>query len=61
VVADVVLREAALGADSNLIETRDDILLFCRDALASYKVPAMINFVPALVVAESGKLMRGHA
>jgi acyl-coenzyme A synthetase/AMP-(fatty) acid ligase len=61
VVADVVLKAAALGANSNILETRDDILLFCRDTLPPHKVPAAINFVPTLAVAETGKLIRGHA
>ena len=58
VVADVVLKSAAEAASS---EVRIDILRLCREALPAYKVPATINFVPALAVAETGKLIRLHA
>jgi acyl-coenzyme A synthetase/AMP-(fatty) acid ligase len=54
VVADVVLKAAPKSADHN------DILAHCRNALPAHKVPAIINFVPELAVAESGKLKR-HA
>jgi acyl-CoA synthetase (AMP-forming)/AMP-acid ligase II len=40
---------------------RQDILLVCRDALSPQKVPAAINFVPTLAIAESGKLIRRDA
>jgi acyl-coenzyme A synthetase/AMP-(fatty) acid ligase len=58
VVADVVLKSAAEAASS---EVRIDILRLCRETLPAYKVPATINFVPALAVAETGKLIRLHA
>jgi acyl-coenzyme A synthetase/AMP-(fatty) acid ligase len=58
VVADVVLKSAAESAWS---EVRSDILRLCRETLPPYKVPATINFVPALAVAETGKLIRLHA
>jgi acyl-coenzyme A synthetase/AMP-(fatty) acid ligase len=58
VVADVVLKGAAEAAWS---EVRIDILRLCRETLPPYKVPATINFVPALAVAETGKLIRLHA
>jgi acyl-coenzyme A synthetase/AMP-(fatty) acid ligase len=61
VVADVVLRTAPESADTDTRELRNDILLFCRSALASHKVPATIKFVPALAVGESGKLVRHNA
>jgi acyl-CoA synthetase (AMP-forming)/AMP-acid ligase II len=58
VVADVVLRASPVpdGKDAKAIES--DILRFCRQELARYKVPVAINFVPALNIAESGKLVR---
>ncbi len=59
VVADVVLNGEPDSAD--LSELKRNILLLCRESLPSHKVPAVINFVPALAVAETGKLMRGHA
>jgi acyl-coenzyme A synthetase/AMP-(fatty) acid ligase len=60
VVADVVLKAPQSG-QRDAHELRDDIVLLCREALSSYKVPAAINFVPALAVAESGKMIRGNA
>jgi acyl-coenzyme A synthetase/AMP-(fatty) acid ligase len=42
-------------------ELHHDILRLCREALPSHKIPAAINFVPALAVAETGKLIRRHA
>jgi acyl-coenzyme A synthetase/AMP-(fatty) acid ligase len=59
VVADVVLKTAACGDGTQTLER--EIIQFCRDELAQHKVPAVINFVPALAVAESGKLVRPHA
>jgi acyl-coenzyme A synthetase/AMP-(fatty) acid ligase len=61
VVADVVLRAATQFECRGAREVRDGILLYCRESLASYKVPALINIVPNLAVAESGKMMREHA
>src|ERR1700734_290663 len=58
VVADVVLKGAPQAAASDL---RTDILRHCREVLPSHKVPATINFVPALAVADTGKLIRFHA
>jgi acyl-coenzyme A synthetase/AMP-(fatty) acid ligase len=58
VVADVVLKNAPQAAGSDL---RIDILRHCREVLPSHKVPATINFVPALAVADTGKLIRFHA
>lgn len=58
VVADVVLKSAPQTASSAL---RIDILRHCREVLPSHKVPATINFVPALAVADTGKLIRFHA
>jgi acyl-coenzyme A synthetase/AMP-(fatty) acid ligase len=58
VVADVVLRSAPgpdSDADRHILQ---DILLLCREELASHKVPSAINFVSKLAVADSGKLMR---
>jgi acyl-coenzyme A synthetase/AMP-(fatty) acid ligase len=60
VVADVVvkLRIAAARKGDAL---KREIIEVCRGALARHKVPATINFVPALEVGASGKLMRDHA
>jgi acyl-coenzyme A synthetase/AMP-(fatty) acid ligase len=60
VVADVVLRETQ-GAERDVRALQGDILLLCRETLSAYKVPSAINFIPALTVAESGKLVRRDA
>jgi acyl-coenzyme A synthetase/AMP-(fatty) acid ligase len=59
VVADVVLRDAPAGEEMRALHS--DILRFCRETLAPHKVPAALNFVPTLAVAETGKLIRRHA
>jgi acyl-coenzyme A synthetase/AMP-(fatty) acid ligase len=58
VVADVVLKSEP---EAGCSELRIDILRLCREALPTHKVPALINFVPALAVADTGKLIRLHA
>ena len=60
VVADVVLT-ASRSSSRDMRALQGDILLLCREALSSYKVPATINFIPALTVAESGKIVRSNA
>jgi acyl-coenzyme A synthetase/AMP-(fatty) acid ligase len=61
VVADVVLKTPPQSVDQNDQSLQWDILQFCRRELAQHKVPAMINFVPTLAMAETGKLIRPHA
>jgi acyl-coenzyme A synthetase/AMP-(fatty) acid ligase len=61
VIADVVLRTPSLTDDSRTPALQRDILEFCRCELALHKVPAAINFVPSLNVADSGKMVRRHA
>lgn len=61
VVADVVLKIASGTSGNDMGELHHDILRLCRETLPSHKVPAAINFVPALAVAETGKLIRRHA
>ncbi|HEX4020609.1 MAG TPA: long-chain fatty acid--CoA ligase [Acidobacteriaceae bacterium] len=61
VVADVVLKVAPLATSRDMHALQNDIVLICREALSSYKVPAAIYFVPALDVAESGKMIRVNA
>jgi acyl-coenzyme A synthetase/AMP-(fatty) acid ligase len=61
VVADVVLKNGSGPAANDMGELQHDILRLCRETLASHKIPATINFVPALAVAETGKLIRHHA
>jgi acyl-coenzyme A synthetase/AMP-(fatty) acid ligase len=39
---------------------QQSITQFCRESLAPHKVPAVINFVTALAISETGKLVRRH-
>jgi acyl-coenzyme A synthetase/AMP-(fatty) acid ligase len=57
VVADIVLKETTDSVNGGR-ELQQDILMLCRNSLASHKVPAVINFVPSLAVAETGKMLR---
>jgi acyl-coenzyme A synthetase/AMP-(fatty) acid ligase len=62
VVAEVVLTEAPDGGAGMRSESlKREILQLCREALAQYKVPAAVHFVPTLAVAATGKLVRHHA
>jgi acyl-coenzyme A synthetase/AMP-(fatty) acid ligase len=61
VVADVVLRTEPDSANGRVLELEHEILQLCRESLPRHKVPAAISFVPALAVAATGKLIRGHA
>jgi acyl-coenzyme A synthetase/AMP-(fatty) acid ligase len=61
VVADVVLRTESDSANGRVLELEHEILQLCRESLPRHKVPAAISFVPALAVAATGKLVRGHA
>jgi acyl-coenzyme A synthetase/AMP-(fatty) acid ligase len=63
VVADVVLRTAPVGTEAadRFGDVRREILAACRQALASYKVPAAIRFIAALDVAATGKSARHPA
>jgi len=61
VVADVVLSAVEFPARRDVRTLQNDILLMCRETLSTHKVPAIINFVPALAVAESGKMIRQNA
>jgi acyl-coenzyme A synthetase/AMP-(fatty) acid ligase len=61
VVADVVLRTECDASEPRAGGLEHEILQLCRAALARHKVPAIINFVPALAVAATGKLVRGRA
>ena len=61
VIADVVLEQALEPVNGRSDELKQDLLRFCRTELAAHKMPASINFVPALAVDASGKLARAHA
>ena len=58
VVADVVLKPTSRSGVDDVRKLQSDILLFCRGALSSHKVPAAIYFVPTLALSESGKMLR---
>jgi acyl-coenzyme A synthetase/AMP-(fatty) acid ligase len=60
VVAEVVLKEELQTVHDRSHKVQLQILQFCRQELAHYKVPAAIKFVPVLAVAQTGKLIR-HA
>jgi acyl-CoA synthetase (AMP-forming)/AMP-acid ligase II len=61
VVADVVLRSEPDSANGRVVELEDEILRLCRESLSRHKVPAAVNFVPALAVAATGKVVRHDA
>jgi acyl-CoA synthetase (AMP-forming)/AMP-acid ligase II len=61
VMADVVLKATQESDLRDLNVVQEDILLLCRENLSSHKVPAAINFVSQLAVAESGKVLRRSA
>jgi acyl-coenzyme A synthetase/AMP-(fatty) acid ligase len=61
VVADVLLKDQSSLEGKQGQDLQQDIKRFCRDSLPAHKVPATINFVPALAISESGKLVRRHA
>lgn len=52
VKAVVVLREAYKGQVS-----AEDIMAWCRENMAAYKVPRLVSFVDALPKSGSGKVM----
>jgi acyl-coenzyme A synthetase/AMP-(fatty) acid ligase len=60
VVADVVLN-ADLDADRQSGELKDEILRFCRQTLPRHMIPTALNFVPALAVGATGKVVRHNA
>lgn len=60
VVADVLLRDASAPEGERARELQQTIKQFCRESLAPHKVPAAINFVPALAISATGKLGRRH-
>jgi acyl-coenzyme A synthetase/AMP-(fatty) acid ligase len=61
VIADVVMRDIPQGSPDSVNKLQREIMLLCRETLSSHKVPATINVVTSLAVAESGKLVRRHA
>jgi acyl-coenzyme A synthetase/AMP-(fatty) acid ligase len=62
VAADVVLKgeRDPSAAGGGTADFRREILQICHDSLAPHKIPATIRFVPALEIADAGKLAR-HA
>ena len=60
VVADVLLKDPSTPEGEQSLQLQQTITQFCRESLAPHKVPAVISFVPALAISETGKLVRGH-
>ncbi len=58
VIADVVLINGPESACHDVGLLRAEILMLCRKALPSHKVPAAISFVSSLVLSNAGKLVR---
>jgi acyl-coenzyme A synthetase/AMP-(fatty) acid ligase len=63
VVADVVAKPGGHAGESahDMLTLEKQILDWCRDELAPYKVPAAIRFVPSIDVTASGKVARPSA
>ena len=61
VIADVVLKPFTATPNSETQDLKSQILRHCRESLSPYKVPAVINIVPALDVSGTGKLQRASA
>ena len=47
-----------LDIRSGATATRNEIIDFCRDSLAAYKVPRQVQFVDSVPATSSGKIMR---
>jgi acyl-coenzyme A synthetase/AMP-(fatty) acid ligase len=61
VVADVQLKDPSPLEGEQARELQQDIRQFCRESLAPHKVPAVISFISALAISDTGKLVRRHA
>jgi len=61
VVAEVVLNDPVDAASHYVSQIKTEILKICRQSLPRHKVPATIDFVPALNLASSGKVTRRDA
>jgi acyl-coenzyme A synthetase/AMP-(fatty) acid ligase len=61
VVADIVLEKAPDNGAEKVEQVQREILQLCRNSLLRHKVPAIINIVPELAVAVTGKMERHHA
>jgi acyl-coenzyme A synthetase/AMP-(fatty) acid ligase len=60
VAADVLLTDPSIPEGEQARDLQQTIKQFCREWLAPHKVPAVISFVPALAISETGKLVRRH-
>ena len=59
-VADVLLKGPSTTDDEEAYALQRNIKQFCRESLAPHKVPVAINFVSALAISETGKVLRRH-
>ena len=57
VIADIVLNRQPDDVDA----LKQDILVLCRQALPSHKIPALLNVVQAIEMTPGGKVARPHA
>jgi acyl-coenzyme A synthetase/AMP-(fatty) acid ligase len=60
VVAEVLLKNPSASQGEQASGLKQTIQQFCRESLAPHKVPTAINFVSALSISETGKLVRRH-
>jgi acyl-coenzyme A synthetase/AMP-(fatty) acid ligase len=60
VVAEVLLKDPSASQGEQASGLKQTIQQFCRESLAPHKVPTAINFVSALSISETGKLVRRH-
>jgi acyl-coenzyme A synthetase/AMP-(fatty) acid ligase len=60
VVAEVLLKDPSASQGEQARGLKQTIKQFCRESLAPHKVPTAINFVSALSISETGKLVRRH-
>jgi acyl-coenzyme A synthetase/AMP-(fatty) acid ligase len=61
VVADVVLDQASETSGKQAEQVKKELLQLCQNTLSRHKIPAAINFVPALSVSATGKMARQNA
>lgn len=50
----------AVVVKSDPAVTEDDIISFCKDNIAAYKVPRLVSFLDALPLAPSGKILKNQ-
>jgi len=61
VVADIVLKKQESITNSEGTKLEEEILRICREVLPRHKIPTSLRIVPALALAETGKMGRTNA